>query len=294
MWQFISETISEVTGNLFVCQHRQVLHGGDSHQSVMIRDESRRFFVKYRDMRHPNDLELDAEADGLSALEKTQCIKTPSVICHGVIEENGTLQEYLVLQYLKMQHGSSELWQRCGEQLAALHRQPTTNRFGWQRNNFIGQSRQINEFHSSWAQFYAEFRIGIMLELLATKGHKWCNIDVCVTRIHQHLQHHQPLPSLVHGDLWHGNIGFHHDVPVIFDPAVYIGDRETDIAMTELFGRLPEAFYEGYQATWSLDPDYTSRRKLYQLYHILNHAVLFGGQYLNTAQQDVHQICQQL
>ena len=294
MWQFISETISEVTGHLFVCQHRQVLHGGDSHQSVMIRDDARRYFVKYRTMEHANDMALDAESDGLTALANTGCITVPAVICHGVIEENGALHEYLVLQYFKMHHASSALWQACGEQLATLHRAPTTNRFGWHRNNFIGQSRQMNEFVSSWAQFYAEFRVGVMLEQLAAKGHKWCNIDVCVTRIHQYLQHHQPLPSLVHGDLWHGNIGFSHQQPAIFDPAVYIGDRETDIAMTELFGRLPQAFYDGYQATWALDPDYASRRKLYQLYHILNHAVLFGGQYLTTAQQDVLQICQQL
>ncbi|MFS1703796.1 fructosamine kinase family protein [Alteromonas sp. AMM-1] len=294
MWQFISETISEVTGNLFVCQHRQVLHGTDSHQSVMIRDDARRYFVKYRTMKHPNDLALDAEAEGLAALAATQCIKTPAVICQGVIEENGGLQEYLVLQFLKLQPASGALWWRCGEQLALMHRSPTTNRFGWHRHNFIGQTRQTNEFTSGWAQFFAEYRIGVMLESLARQGHKWCNIDVCVTRIHTFLQHHQPLPSLVHGDLWHGNIGFCHNQPVIYDPAVYIGDRETDIAMTELFGKLPEAFYEGYQSTWPLEPDYAKRRKLYQLYHVLNHAVLFGGQYLITAQQDVNQICQQL
>ena len=198
------------------------------------------------------------------------------------------------MQYLKLSQSASEDWLTCGKQLAHLHRTTSGPEYGWPRDNYIGRSVQVNTATDSWATFFAESRIGAMLELLARQGHVWCNIDVCTTQIYHFLQDYQPQPSLLHGDLWSGNLGFHHHQPVLFDPAVYFGDRETDVAMTELFGRLPDAFYEGYNAIWPLDEGYRSRRKLYQLYHILNHAVLFGGHYLQAAQDDIVQLNQQL
>ncbi|MFT6860059.1 MAG: fructosamine-3-kinase, partial [Thalassolituus oleivorans] len=107
----------------------------------------------------------------------------------------------------------------------------------------------------------------------------------CQTR----LLGHQPEASLLHGDLWSGNIAFRPDVessrPVVFDPACYYGDAETDLAMTELFGRFPEAFYKGYQSVRSIDDGYAMRRPVYQLYHVLNHAVLFGNHYMDQARE---------
>ncbi|GGF70229.1 fructosamine kinase family protein [Alteromonas lipolytica] len=294
MWQFISEQISEHSGHLFVCQNRQPVPGGDTHQCAVIRDDSRRYFVKYRQINSPLNTELDAEADGLKALAVSACIHTPKVICHGVVEENHKHYEYLVLQYLKLSQTVNEDWHTCGKKIAHLHKTTAGEFYGWPRDNFIGRSPQINTTTSCWATFFAESRIGVMLEQLAHEGHVWCNIDVCTTQIYQFLKPHQPQPSLLHGDLWSGNVGFSHQQPVVFDPAVYYGDRETDIAMTELFGRLPEAFYQGYNAIWPLHEDYPQRRKLYQLYHILNHAVLFGGHYLQAAQDDIIQLNQQL
>ena len=294
MWQFISEQISEHSGHLFVCQNRQPVAGGDTHQCAVIRDDSQRYFVKYRTLTSVDNTELDAEADGLKALANAACIRTPKVICYGVLEEEHQLHEYLVMQYLKLSQSASEDWLTCGKQLAHLHRTTSGPEYGWPRNNYIGRSVQVNTATDSWATFFAESRIGAMLELLARQGHVWCNIDVCTTQIYHFLQGYQPQPSLLHGDLWSGNLGFHHHQPVLFDPAVYFGDRETDVAMTELFGRLPDAFYEGYNAIWALDEGYRSRRKLYQLYHILNHAVLFGGHYLQAAQDDIVQLNQQL
>lgn len=294
MWQFISEQISENTGHLFVCHNRQTVAGGDTHQCAIVRDDSRRFFVKYRTLQNGDRTELDAEADGLEALSAADSIQTPRVICHGQLVEQNIRYEYLVLQYLRLTHGPSEDWFKCGEQLAFLHQQGDFKNFGWHRNNFIGKSRQVNTWQPDWASFFAENRIGAMLEALASQGHSWCNIDVCATRVHHFLASHKPKAALLHGDLWSGNVGFHLHRPVVYDPAVYIGDRETDIAMTELFGRLPEAFYDGYDSVWPLPEDYPKRRKLYQLYHILNHALMFGGHYLHVAQQEITQINQQL
>lgn len=294
MWQFISEQISEHSGHVFVCQKHQAVTGGDTHQCAVIRDDSRRYFVKYRTLSETDSTELDAEADGLTALAKADCIRTPGVICAGVLEEEQQRHEYLVLQYLTLSQHDDEDWQTCGSQLAQLHKTTHGSAYGWPRDNFIGRSVQVNTCSNSWATFFAECRIGAMLELLARQQHIWCNIDICVTQLYQFLHQHQPQPSLLHGDLWRGNLGFHHHQPVLFDPATYYGDRETDIAMTELFGRLPATFYQGYNANWPLGEDYLERREVYQLYHILNHAVLFGGHYLQVAQDGIVQLNQKL
>jgi fructosamine-3-kinase len=94
------------------------------------------------------------------------------------------------------------------------------------------------------------------------------------------LEGHKPQPSLLHGDLWGGNAGFTAEGPVLFDPAVYYGDREADLAMTELFGGFPQEFYSSYNKIWPLDDGYERRKHLYNLYHLLNHLNLFGSSYL--------------
>lgn len=99
---------------------------------------------------------------------------------------------------------------------------------------------------------------------------------------HDALQHH-PTPSLLHGDLWHGNVGFCEQNPVIYDPACYYGDHEADLAMTELFGSFPEEFYQGYQSVLPISPQYKQRKLVYNFYHILNHANLFGGVYIEQS-----------
>jgi fructosamine-3-kinase len=106
--------------------------------------------------------------------------------------------------------------------------------------------------------------------------------------------HYSPLPSLLHGDLWSGNVGMWAGEPVIFDPAVYFGDRETDLAMTELFGGFPAAFYAAYNATWRLDAGYAVRKDLYQLYHLLNHFNLFGDSYARQSQAAMDRLLAEL
>lgn len=238
--------------------------------------------------------ELEAEAQGLQAIATTNTIKTPTVICHGTAEENQQRYEYLVLSYLKLSQSHQENWGACGEQLARLHLHPVKAKFGWPQANFIGRTPQINTQNANWAAFFAENRIGAMLQSLARQGYTWCNVDICVAKVYQLMRYHTPSPSLLHGDLWSGNLGFSANRPVVFDPAVYFGDRETDIAMTELFGRLPEDFYSGYNNIWPLDPGYQNRRKIYQLYHELNHALLFSGHYLHVARENINRICQQI
>jgi fructosamine-3-kinase len=142
---------------------------------------------------------------------------------------------------------------------------------------------QLNKVSDTWADFYAESRIGHMLHLLANQGIRFVDIDAAVEHIKALLKEHTPVSSMLHGDLWRGNVGFFKQQAVLFDPAFYFGDRETDIAMTELFGRFPTPFYTGYNNTWQLDAGYQKRKPLYQLYHILNHALMFGGHYMQSA-----------
>ncbi|MDX8408342.1 MAG: fructosamine kinase family protein, partial [Mariprofundaceae bacterium] len=174
-----------------------------------------------------------------------------------------------------------------GEQLAAMHRH-TADRFGWHRDNTIGSTVQQNTRQDDWLEFWSRHRLGFQMEQLSRRG-MGCGLAAAVASLCEALpaffSGYTPEPSLLHGDLWGGNRGFDENgAPVIFDPAVYYGDREADIAMTELFGGFGPDFYAAYQAAWPLDAGYQQRKTLYNLYHIMNHANLFGGGYLHQAE----------
>jgi fructosamine-3-kinase len=160
-------------------------------------------------------------------------------------------------------------WPAMGRMLAQLHRK-TNDRFGWGQNNWIGLSPQKNAWRENWGDFFSEFRLKPQLERAGL------SLDFFPGKL---LQGHTPGPSLLHGDLWSGNVGFTPEGPVIFDPAVYYGDREADLAMTELFGGFPAEFYEAYKAEYPLEGGYSARKHLYNLYHLLNHLNLFGSGY---------------
>jgi fructosamine-3-kinase len=174
-----------------------------------------------------------------------------------------------------------------GRLLAHLHR-TTGPRFGWKRDNTIGSTPQLNAWTDRWVDFLRDQRLGYQLQLAAqqdygtrlqSKGERLCaGLDAFFSA-------YQPVPSLLHGDLWGGNAGYlTSGEPVVFDPAVYYGDREADLAMTELFGGFGADFHAAYREAWPLDPGYGTRKTLYNLYHILNHAHLFGGGYVGQAQ----------
>lgn len=209
-----------------------------------------------------------AEADGLRALAAA-AVRVPQPLRHGT---QGT-QAFLLLEFLDLR-GSGD-WAALGRMLAQAHRQ-TAARFGWPRDNYIGTTLQRNGWRDDWGRFFVERRLGPQLELARSKGYA-----VDSGKALDALTGHCPAPSLLHGDLWNGNAAFMPDgAPVLFDPAVYYGDRETDLAMTELFGGFPREFYDAYQAAYPLEAGYAVRKHLYNLYHLLNHLNLFGGGYL--------------
>jgi protein-ribulosamine 3-kinase len=203
-----------------------------------------------------------AEADGLEALRPH--IRVPRVLDRGVKDGKA----FILLEQLDLKRGGD--YAALGRMLAALHRQ-TGPRFGWHRDNYIGLAPQINSVRDNWKDFFWECR----LRPQALRARLAVPEEILTP-----LQDHEPQPSLLHGDLWSGNAGFTPEGPVAFDPAVYYGDREADLAMTELFGGFPRAFYEAYNEAFPLPEGYERRKHVYNLYHLLNHLNIFGGSYL--------------
>ena len=246
--------------------------GGCIHQCYRVTIAGRQRFLKVNDAGFADA--FAAEADGLSALRATG-LRAPEPLGHG--SEDG--QSYLLLEYLELQRQGD--FAALGRMLAQAHRKPGP-RFGWARDNYIGSTPQQNGWCEDWTEFWCERRVRPQMEMAGIKSEL-----AAVARL---LEKHRPQPSLLHGDLWSGNAGFTKDGPVVFDPAVYYGDREADLAMTELFGGFPASFYEAYRAEYPLDAGYATRKHLYNLYHVLNHLNLFGGGYGAQAQRLIDQL----
>ena len=255
--------------------------GGCIHHTYRITDRDgergRRYFVKCNSERFAGA--FAAEMDGLQALAEAGA-RVPQPLCEG----RAAGQAFLVMEYLDL--GARGDWTGMGRMLAAMHR-ATAEQYGWRRDNFIGATPQRNRPHGSWAAFWRDERL---LPQLALADHRGLGSrligrgEQLADALPRLLAGHEPKPSLLHGDLWSGNTGFLGEgTPALFDPAVYYGDREADLAMTELFAGFPRAFYSAYREAWPLPDGYEPRRDLYNLYHVLNHANLFGGGYAAQA-----------
>ncbi len=280
LWQEIANHIATVRGREFIIENQRSVSGGCINDGYCISGSGQKYFVK---LNRPNQSEMfAAEALGLQQMAATKSILVPEPICWGETQSNS----YIVLNWLELGSGGAGSWQEMGRQLAAMHKASGSERFGWDRDNTIGSTPQINTWCDNWAEFWAETRIGYQLRLANRKGGGFPDAKKVASRIKQILQDVQPQPSLVHGDLWSGNAAIASDgSPVIFDPAAYYGDREVDIAMTELFGGFPPSFYKGYNEALPLDSGYGDRKDLYNLYHVLNHFNLFGGGYGSQAKR---------
>jgi len=267
--------LSEALGENTRLQWVRDLPGGDINRAALISDSNTNWFLKH----HANapDGMFAAEALALSEISGQRCIRVPSPIAYG--SDGNTA--WLVLEYLELTStGPASL---LGEQLAALH-SITHQQHGWSRDNYIGSTPQDNTACENWVEFWRNYRLKPQLEMARAAGHGGRILskgERLLENIDQLMDDHQPAASLLHGDLWAGNKAFTTDgQAVIFDPASYYGDRETDIAMTELFGGFTAEFYAAYQAHSPLPDGYRLRRDLYNLYHMLNHLNLFGGGYL--------------
>jgi protein-ribulosamine 3-kinase len=232
---------------------------------------------------------FEAEAYGLRALAAASAIRVPRVLGAGVASNRA----WLALEWIDLVPPTRNSEVRLGELLAGQHR-TTSPTFGWHCTSTIGLTEQRNDPDADWNRFYAARRLGFQLDLaestgrggrLIERGRRLCE---CVPVL---LGGHSPVPSLLHGDLWAGNHAEDSNAnPVIFDPAVYFGDREADIAMTRLFGGYGREFYAAYEGAWPLEPGAAARVPLYNLYHVLNHFNLFGGGYGGQAEDMIERL----
>ena len=287
MWTQIASHISKVTGETFEITNRRSVGGGCINQGYAVSSNTSTYFVK---LNQASKVEMfEAEALGLKQMRETKTIRVPEPICCGIVADRA----YIVLEWLELGgSNNNQSWEEMGRQLAAMHQSipPTKKGFGWDINNTIGSTPQINTWTSNWAEFFTQYRLGYQFQLARRRGGHFPQQERLMAVIGKLLDH-QPQPSLVHGDLWGGNAAITKSgEPVILDPATYVGDREVDIAMTELFGGFPTAFYRGYNEVWPLDNRYKQRKTLYNLYHILNHFNLFGGGYSSQANRMIEQI----
>jgi fructosamine-3-kinase len=279
-WRTIAHYIEQATGESFEPRPPTDIGGGCINTAVKLSDGQRSFFVKL----NAADLfdMFAAEAEGLGEIAQTRSIRVPEPICHGTVDGKA----FLVMEYIDMGRPRGTAAEEAGRRLAALH-QTRREQFGWHRDNTIGSTHQSNASDADWIEFWRKQRLEFQLRLAARNGYGGSlqsGGEKLMARFPA-LIDHNPIPSLLHGDLWGGNLSYDRDgKPVIYDPAVYFGDREADLAMTELFGGFPGHFYAAYNEAWPLDAGYDSRKTLYNLYHILNHANMFGGGYVRQAQ----------
>jgi fructosamine-3-kinase len=263
------------------------VHGGCINESYRWESSAGPLFVKIAPAEQLAMFE--SEAEGLQELASAEGVRVPRALACGTADECA----FLALEWIDLAGSVSAASRQLGEQLARQHRAGAAQ-FGWHRDNAIGSTPQINTRTSSWVTFFREHRLRYQLDLAARNGYRGRLQEQgreLLERLDDFFVDHEPQPSLLHGDLWGGNFGVDASgTPVIFDPAVYYGDREADLAMTRLFGGFSASFYSAYEAAWPLADGARERVALYNLYHVLNHLNLFGSGYQAQAESMIAQL----
>ena len=289
-WQSIIQHIEETTGQTFTAMKQQVIAGGSINNAFVITgDCGEQYFVKTN--RAGQSSMFEAEARGLRALASSHAIRVPEPVCFG---DDGT-QSYIVVEYLNLTGLANQ--SELGEQLAAMHR-VQADQFGWDIDNTIGVTQQLNNKMDNWVEFWRNQRLGFQLQLAADNGY-----GGELQSLGERLLLDMPKlftdrvikPSMLHGDLWGGNVaGLSDGTPVIYDPAFYYGDREADLAMTYVFGGFTADFYASYQSAYPLDDGFAVRKVFYNTYHIINHLNMFGGGYHEQSINMLEQVLAEL
>lgn len=251
------------------------LHGGDINSATRIEtDSGDRFFLKWNTSA-PQDMFIK-EAKGLELLD--------SALTNLIIPEVLLVsKEFLVLEFIEEANSGSSF--NFGVQLAKLNRK-SNELFGLDHTNYIGTLPQQNKYHADWLEFFVRERLEPQVKIGIDSGIFDSSLHSIFDRVmnYTYVVFPDEPPSLLHGDLWNGNYMFNLEGNAcIYDPAVYFGHREMDIAMTRLFGRFDADFYNGYNEEYPLEKGADERFKLCNLYPILVHANLFGGHYVHEA-----------
>lgn len=267
--------------NLSLIQEFTFAGGGCINQGGRLKTSVGDFFLKWNDEKK-FPLMFEAESKGLQLLRQQDVIRIPKVVGNG----KGDAYQFLLLEYIDQKSRSKNYWQKLGERLAVLHRCFFTQ-FGLEHDNYVGSLRQHNQQSPSWIHFFIEQRLNVQLKLAVDNGLAPGHWRQGFERLYSRLSSLLPeeKPALLHGDLWRGNlITDEKGEPCLIDPAVYYGNRESDLAMTKLFGGFDRDFYNAYQATFPLQAGYRERVDIYNLYPLLVHVNLFGGSYVHSVE----------
>lgn len=264
--------------------------GGDINEAYGLSlTNGTEIFMKSNEKR--NISFFTAEIAGLNAISQTEAIGTPHVLCSGTDEDRGGFS-FLLMELISGQRRIADYWETLAHELAAMHRAPaegfvSDGKYGFDCDNYIGSGKQVNTARGSWIAFFRDCRLEPQFK---RAGHYFEARDLKrISKLLDHLDDflvEPPQASLLHGDLWSGNVITGNDGKAwLIDPAVYVGHAEADIAMTDLFGGFPRTFYDAYREVGILQPGYEDRRDLYNLYQLLNHLNLFGGSYLSSVRR---------
>ena len=284
------KAIESIDGSACRMADRQRVSGGDINSCFKLTLSSGRMFFLKENQSSLVHM-FAAESTGLlelaNAAKGIEGLSVPNPLAWGL---NGD-RSFLLMEYInqgRLNSGAS-----FGACLAELHRGTRNDKCGFGQDNWIGSTPQLNSPTVSWHTFYAEYRLGFQWRLARKNGFGNSVADQAMERVQSKLPGILPAPdgpSLLHGDLWGGNwMAGIEGYAWLIDPAVYYGHREADIAMTELFGGFPSGFHDAYRSTWPLDPGFSDRRNLYNLYHLLNHLNLFGSSYWPGVMSGINQ-----
>jgi len=288
-WQQLQQILVDKTGQKIGRLEASPVSGGDINRAWRLSDGQLQYFIK---TNNPERLAMfEAEMIGLKAIQTSNSIRVPEALACGIVGH----QAFIVMEYLELSGRPDPV--RLARQLAAMH-QCTQDQYGFAVENTIGSTPQINCFTGDWPVFWQQHRLGYQLSLAKMNGYGKELLDTGM-RLNEQVGHffsgYTPLASLLHGDLWSGNQGADSaGNPIIYDPACYYGDHETDLAMMELFGGPGQCFFDAYDELFAIDAGYFTRRELYNLYHILNHANLFGASYVSQAKQMIASLLAQV
>lgn len=289
----VEDAVKALFGDDVGILRKDRIHGGDINDAYRLSlSNGKKLFLKSNSIK--NSRFFITESHGLQALRATGMIGVPEILGTGTDERQGIA--FLLLEYIDRTSRIKDYWEIFGHQLAQMHRADCRLlikqmngqcRFGFPEDNYIGANPQKNSPNESWIDFYRECRLRPQMKMA---GHYF---DAGMRRkcefLLDHLDSYLREPefsSVLHGDLWSGNVLCGNDGKAwILDPAAYIGDFETDLAMTQLFGSFPEAFYAAYNEINPIDESYPDRRNIYHLYHLLNHLNLFGRTYLGSVEE---------
>lgn len=276
--QLCIEKLAELNGSPVHLLSTHSVGGGCINHAIKISCSVGDYFLKWN-ASAPSDLFLK-EAAGL---DEMRTVDNPYLIIPKVIwsKETDECPGLLLMEYLPPANSTSGFDERLGRGIARLHRKTATV-FGFHHSNYCGTTVQDNTWTNNWTEFYAQRRIWpLVLQIIASRGMTSVEQKIyerLVEKIPQLLSH-LTVPSLIHGDLWSENYMYSANGPALIDPACYYADREMELGMMQLFGGFSPKVWSAYQEEFPLPEGWKQRIPLYQLYHILNHHLLFGGSY---------------